>query len=56
MLRVYQQCGFNGPMRPDHAPILEGESNDRPGYAMGGKILAIGYIKGVLDAIGCPYA
>ncbi len=56
MLRVYHQAGFEGPMRPDHAPTLDGESNDRPGYAMGGKVLAIGYMKGAMDAFGIPYS
>lgn len=55
MLRTYHEAGFAGPMRPDHAPTLEGETNDRPGYAMGGKILAIGYMKGAMDALGIPY-
>ena len=55
MLRVYHECGFEGPMRPDHAPTLDGESNDRPGYAMGGKVLAVGYMKGAMDALGIPY-
>jgi mannonate dehydratase len=55
MLRVYHECGFEGPMRPDHAPTLDGESNDKPGYAMGGKVLAIGYMKGAMDALGIPY-
>ncbi len=51
MIEIYTRCGFEGPMRPDHAPTLEGESNDRPGYAMEGKVFAIGYIKGILDAL-----
>lgn len=55
MLRIYYECGFEGPMRPDHAPTLDGESNDRPGYATGGKVLAIGYMKGAMDALGIPY-
>jgi mannonate dehydratase len=55
MLRVYHECGFEGPMRPDHAPTLDGEPNDKPGYAMGGKVLAIGYMKGAMDALGIPY-
>jgi mannonate dehydratase len=55
MLRIYHDCGFEGPIRPDHAPTLDGESNERPGYAMGGKILAIGYMKGVMDAFKIPY-
>jgi mannonate dehydratase len=56
MLRLYYKCGFKGPMRPDHAPTLEGESNDQPGYAMGGKIFAIGYMKGSMDAFGIPHS
>ncbi|MCP5117165.1 MAG: mannonate dehydratase, partial [bacterium] len=37
------------------APTLEGESNDRPGYAMTGKVLAIGYMKGVLHGMDIPH-
>ena len=55
MLRIYHEGGFQGPIRPDHAPTLDGEQNDRPGYAMGGKVLAIGYMKGAMDAFGIPY-
>lgn len=56
MLRVYDECGFEGPIRPDHAPTMEGEANDRPGYAMAGKLFAFGYMKGAMDALGIPYA
>ena len=56
MLEIYHKYGFDGPMRPDHAPTLEGEANDRPGYAFQGKILAFGYMKGVMDALHIPYA
>jgi mannonate dehydratase len=55
MLRIYHDWGFQGPIRPDHAPTLDGEGNDKPGYAMGGKVLAIGYMKGAMDAMGIPY-
>lgn len=55
MLRIYHESGFEGPIRPDHAPTLDGEENDRPGYAIGGKVLAIGYMKGAMDAFGIPY-
>jgi len=55
MLQIYSKYGFDGPMRPDHAPVMEGESNDRPGYAMEGKILAFGYMKGIMDALHLPY-
>lgn len=55
MLRIYHSNGFAGPMRPDHAPTLDGESNDKPGYAMGGKLFAVGYMKGAMDALSIPY-
>ncbi len=54
MLQVYQQSGFDGPMRPDHAPTMEGESNDHPGYAILGKIFAIGYMKGIMAGLHIP--
>ncbi len=54
MLQIYHESGFDGPIRPDHAPTLVGESNESPGYAMRGKILAVGYMKGVMQALGIP--
>ena len=56
MLRAYHESGFNGPMRPDHAPTMEGEANENPGYAIIGKLFAIGYIKGIMDGLNIPYA
>ena len=56
MLRAYHEVGFDGPMRPDHAPTLDEETNDRPGYAIQGKVFAIGYMKGVMQGLGLPYA
>ena len=56
MLKTYHEVGFNGPIRPDHAPTLDEETNDRPGYAIQGKIFAIGYMKGVMQGLGLPYA
>jgi mannonate dehydratase len=55
MLQVYHQSGFDGPMRPDHAPTMEGEPNDTPGYAVVGKIFAFGYMKGIMRALHIPY-
>ena len=46
-MRAYQQIGFEGPMRPDHVPTLDGEPNDRPGYEMLGRLFALGYIRGL---------
>ena len=56
MLKVYHESGFSGPIRPDHAPTLEGESNESPGYAFLGKLFAIGYMKGIMDGLNIPYA
>jgi mannonate dehydratase len=56
MLQVYYESGFDGPMRPDHAPTIEGESNEHPGYAIIGKVLAIGYMKGLMDGLRIPFA
>jgi len=55
MLQVYHESGFDGPIRLDHAPTLEGEANDKPGYAMLGRLFAIGYMKGAMDALHVPY-
>ncbi len=55
MLKIYSKGGFTGPIRPDHAPTIEGEANDRPGYAMGGKVLAFGYMRGIMEALNLPY-
>jgi mannonate dehydratase len=54
MLKLYHDVGFRGPIRPDHAPTLAGEDNRSPGYAMQGKIFAIGYIKGIAQALNIP--
>ncbi len=54
MLKLYHEAGFDGPIRPDHAPTLGGESNISPGYAMQGKVFAIGYMKGIAQALNIP--
>ncbi len=42
---------IEGPMRPDHAPTMEGESNAEPGYAVMGRLFAVGYMRGLIEAI-----
>jgi len=56
MLRLYHEAGFDGPIRPDHAPTMEGESHDDPGYAVVGKVFAFGYMKGIARALNIPMA
>ncbi len=47
--------GFRGPLRPDHDPIMDGETDVHAGYGVTGKIFAIGYIKGVMESRHIPY-
>lgn len=54
-LRIYQEQGYHGPVRVDHVPTMAGESNSVPGYAHVGRLYAVGYLKGLLDALGYPY-
>jgi mannonate dehydratase len=49
-MRAYQEIGFEGPARPDHVPTLDGEPNDTPGYAMLGRLFAVGYMRGLIQA------
>lgn len=52
-MKAYYEIGFEGPMRPDHAPktIADEVFGGKPGYYMIGKILALGYIKGLAESI-----
>lgn len=50
-MQAYYRAGFEGPMRPDHVPALEGEPNDRPGYSLWGRFYAVGYMKGLIEAV-----
>lgn len=49
-IEAYREIGFDGPIRPDHVPTMEGETNDRPGYGMLGRLFALGYIRGLEHA------
>jgi mannonate dehydratase len=49
-VRAYAEIGFDGPLRPDHVPTLAGETGDRPGYMVLGRLHAVGYIEGLRDA------
>lgn len=50
-MRAYHEVGYDGPLRPDHAPTMEGESNSDPGYMVRGQIFAVGYMKGLIQAV-----
>jgi D-mannonate dehydratase len=55
IVRLYHEAGLNVPIRVDHVPTLEGEDNHASGYAALGRLFAIGYLKGILDACHIPY-
>ncbi|MEM1135364.1 MAG: mannonate dehydratase [Bacteroidota bacterium] len=58
LLKHYADHGFDGPLRPDHAPLMYGETQENfsggisAGYEITGKIFAIGYIKGICEMAG----
>jgi mannonate dehydratase len=50
-LEAYKEIGFDGVLRPDHVPTVAGDSNTQPGYSAYGRLYAIGYIRGLRDAV-----
>jgi mannonate dehydratase len=50
-MRAYREISFEGVCRPDHVPTMEGDSNDRAGYSSIGRLFAIGYLKGLREAV-----
>jgi len=50
-MRAYRDIGFEGVLRPDHVPTMEGDSNDNPSYSNIGRLFAIGYLKGLREAV-----
>ena len=51
VMRAFRENGVrNACIRPDHVPTLVGEDNSQPGYHMLGRLWAVGYIKGLMQA------
>ncbi len=50
-MQAYKDIGFDGVMRPDHVPTMQGDSNERAGYSAIGRLFAIGYLKGLREAV-----
>jgi mannonate dehydratase len=50
-MRTYRDIGFDGVLRPDHVPTVEGDSNQNAGYSAFGRLYAIGYIRGLRQAV-----
>lgn len=54
-LRIYQRYGYHGPIRVDHVPTMAGDRDGQAGYQTTGRLFAVGYMKGLLDALGYSY-
>ncbi len=50
-LRAYRDVGFEGVFRPDHVPTMEGDLNSDAGYSSVGRLYAVGYLKGLRQAV-----
>ncbi len=50
-MKAYHESGFDGPMRPDHLPVLEGAAGNPMAEHMWGRLLAIGYMKGLIEGV-----
>ena len=50
-LRAYRDVGYEGVLRPDHVPTMEGDSHNDPAYSTVGRLFAVGYIKGLCQAV-----
>lgn len=50
MIALYKRCGVDVPVRVDHVPTMAGEQ-DTTGYTALGRLYALGYLKGLLEAV-----
>ncbi|MBE6704664.1 MAG: mannonate dehydratase [Ruminococcaceae bacterium] len=50
LIKLYNSLGIDVPIRVDHVPTLVGENTEVAGYAALGRLFAIGYLKGILEA------
>ncbi len=48
-MRAYRDSGFDGPMRPDHYPVMESE--EEGSWAVLGRLYAVGYMKGLIEGV-----
>src|SRR5688572_19583363 len=50
-MKAYRDIAFDGVLRPDHVPTVEGDDNTHAGYSSFGRLYAIGYIRGLREAV-----
>jgi mannonate dehydratase len=49
-MEAYYDVGYDGTCRPDHVPTMAGEELREPGYDHQGRLYAIGYVRGLMEA------
>jgi mannonate dehydratase len=54
-MQAYKDIDFDGVLRPDHVPTVEGDTNEDAGYSSFGRLYAIGYIRGLQHAVYGAY-
>jgi mannonate dehydratase len=50
-IQGYMAIGFDGPIRPDHTPTFAIDENETGGYNILGRLFAVGYMRGLIDAL-----
>ena len=50
-MQAYYDVGFDGIARPDHVPTMVGETAQEASYGLQGNLFAVGYIKGLMEAV-----
>ena len=50
-MRAYRDTGFEGVLRTDHTPTLEGDAAAVAGYSRQARLFAIGYVTGLREAV-----
>ena len=50
LMKIYVKYGVDVPIRVDHVPTMAGEKSTLAGYDAMGRLFAIGYLKGIIDA------
>jgi mannonate dehydratase len=50
LMKIYVKYGVDVPIRVDHVPTMAGEKSTLAGYDAMGRLFAIGYLKGIMDA------
>ena len=50
-MQAYRDINFQGVLRPDHVPTVEGDNNEHAGYSSFGRLYAIGYLRGLRQAV-----